>query len=298
VTPARVALISFGLAAIVLATLRFAPGSPFAATAAPTRRPTAGTPGASPTPALPTRTAPVSPSLPPLLVAPRAVKIDATGWWAWSLLDMRTGQIYGSKNKAATSTTASLIKAWIAADYLRMAAERGQTPSDARLDQVTVMIRDSNNDAAEDLFDVVGRLASIKRLIKMCNLTDSSPSSAGGWSRTRLSPEDVARMGACIADGRAAGPKWTKWLLNEMRLVRGQGDFGIRKAFPLSVQKTIAIKNGWIDRTAEQEYHVSCLAIGDGWTMGVMTRYPIGLGYTYGARICKDVASQLRVPAP
>ena len=72
--------------------------------------------------------------------------------------------------------------------------------------------------------------------------------SDGGWSRTRLSARDTARLGACIDDGRAAGPKWTKWLLNEMRLVRGVGDFGIRKAFPAAEQKTIAIKNGWIDR--------------------------------------------------
>ena len=77
-------------------------------------------------------------------------------------------------------------------------------------------------------------------------------------------------MGDCIADGRAAGPKWTKWLLDEMRLVRGVGDFGIRKAFPAAVQKKIAIKNGWVDRTSEQEMHINCLAIGDTWTMGVM----------------------------
>ena len=57
-----------------------------------------------------------------------------------------------------------------------------------------------------------------------------------------------------------------------MRAVRGTGDFGIRKAFPAAEQKTIAIKNGWVDRQAEQEYHVSCLAIGDGWVIGVMAK--------------------------
>ena len=109
-----------------------------------------------------------------------------------------------------------------------------------------------------------------------------------------LSPADIARMGACIADSRAAGPKWTTWLINEMRHVRGTGDFGMRKAFPADVQKTIAIKNGWIDRQAEQEYHVSCLAIGDGWVIGVMARYAINKGYPYGARICQEVGEQLR----
>ena len=60
-----------------------------------------------------------------------------------------------------------------------------------------------------------------------------------------------------------------------MRLVRGAGDFGIRKAFPAAEQKQIAIKNGWIDRTKPSRVHINCLAIGDTWTMGVMVRYPI-----------------------
>ena len=49
------------------------------------------------------------------------------------MLDRRTGKIIGSENMDETNTTASMIKAWIAADYLRRAAEAGQTPSDARL---------------------------------------------------------------------------------------------------------------------------------------------------------------------
>jgi hypothetical protein len=208
------------------------------------------------------------------------------------MLDQRTGEIYGSKNASATSTTASLVKAWIAADYLRRAAASGVTPNETRMYQLTIMIRDSDNEAASALWATLGHSASTKRMIKTCKLTDSRADS--NWSLTRLSPRDTARLGACIADGRAAGPKWTKWLLNEMRLVRGVGDFGIRKAFPKAVAKTIAIKNGWVTRDEVGEWNVNCLAIGDGWTMGVMTRYPASLGYTYGANICKSVARQLR----
>lgn len=298
-SPLRLALIAGALLMMVIAALRLLPGSPLSASA--TSRwgtQTAPVPSASSTAASrkPARTPTGSATAPllPLAIRPTSVKIDATGWWAWAMIDHRTGEIYGSKNMAETSTTASLIKAWIAADFLRRSAEQQQTPSAARMTQLTTMIRDSDNDAAEDLFEAVGRISSIERLISMCKLTDSSPSSAGGWSRTRLSPRDIARMGKCIDDGRAAGPKWTDWLLKEMRLVRGVGDFGIRSAFPDSVQDTIAIKNGWIDRTAEQEYHVSCLAIGDGWSVGVMTRYPINRGYTYGAKICESVGRQLR----
>jgi hypothetical protein len=284
------------LVGLVLVSLRFVPGSPF--------RPTAGSSGGAAgdrstgTPDRSARTQPSpspspSPSLEPLPFQAQELDLNIKGWYAWSVLDKRTGAIIGSKNMNQTSTTASLIKSWIVADYLRRAAEDDRTPSDAKLDDAMQIIRDSDNTRAEQFYNSVGRSASIKRLIQTCGLTDSKVASDGGWSRTMLSPRDTARLGLCIDDGRAAGPKWTKWLLNEMRLVRGDGDFGIRKAFPAEVRKTIAIKNGWIDRQREQEMHINCLAIGDTWTMGVMVRYPIDLGYDYGMKNCQKITEAL-----
>ncbi|MFI7604756.1 hypothetical protein ACIBTV_06500 [Micromonospora sp. NPDC049366] len=301
-SPLRLIAIAVILIGLVLVSLRLLPGSPFESRAAsrwgdapaPAGRSTgqpsdrSNRPSPQPSP---------SPSLEPLpFVAKNLDDLDIEGWYSWSVLDRRTGAIIGSKNMGETSTTASLIKSWIVADYLRRAAENGQTPSDAKLADATRIIRDSDNTRAEQFYDNVGRSASIKRLISMCDLTDSSVAPDGGWSRTALSPRDTARLGNCIATGKAAGPKWTDWLLNEMRLVRGAGDFGIRKAFPAAEQKKIAIKNGWIDRTREQEMHINCLAIGDTWTMGVMVRYPIDMGYDYGMKNCQKITEALLRP--
>ncbi|WP_050777984.1 hypothetical protein [Micromonospora sp. ATCC 39149] len=293
-SPLRLIAIAAVLIGLVLVSLRLLPGSPLSSAAAaqwgapsaPVDRAANATsdrrsrPPASPSP---------SPSLEPLPFADKQIDLDIEGWYAWSVLDTRTGKIFGSKNMAETSTTASLIKSWIVADYLRRADEAGQKPSDAKLADATRIIRDSDNTRAEQFYNSVGRSASIKRMISICKTTDSSTAADGGWSRTNLSPRDTARLGACIKDGRAAGPEWTKWLINEMRLVRGSGDFGIRKAFPAAEQKKIAIKNGWIDRTREQEMHINCLAIGDNWTMGVMVRYPINMGYEYGMKNCQKI---------
>ncbi|MEV4625620.1 hypothetical protein AB0J90_04940 [Micromonospora sp. NPDC049523] len=257
--------------------------------ASPTRSP-GRSPSGSPT-------GKAAPPLSPLGVRPTTVKLDLRGWWAWSIVNRRTGAVSGSANMGETSTTASLIKAWLTADYLRRAAADGVTPTEAKLADLTKIIRDSDNTRTETLFTELGRIESINRLLGTCKLTDSSPAADGGWSRTALSARDTARLGVCIADGRAAGDKWTTWLLNEMRLVRGVGDFGIRHAFPAAQRKTIAIKNGWVERTKEQEYHVNCLAISGDWTMGVMTRYPVALGWDYGMDNCQKIAEQLRAPA-
>ncbi|RKN48366.1 hypothetical protein [Micromonospora endolithica] len=287
------------LIGMVLVSLRLLPGSPFESQAAarwgepaaPGERQTgsatdrrARPPAASPSPRA-TRE--------PLPFVAKDLDLDIEGWYSWSVLDRRTGEIIGSDNMAETSTTASLIKSWIVADYLRRTAEAGKTPSDAKLADATKIIRDSDNTRTEQFYNSLDREASIKRLLSLCELTDSKVASDEGWSRTELSPRDTARLGQCIADGRAAGPKWTRWLLSEMKQVRGAGDFGIRKAFPAAERKNIAIKNGWIDRTREQEMHINCLAIGDTWTMGVMVRYPINMGYEYGMKNCQKITEAL-----
>ncbi|MEV4723537.1 hypothetical protein [Micromonospora humida] len=299
--PLKIVAVAAVLTGLVLVSLRLLPGSPMESTAA-SRWGDASTASRSTGSAVDRRSRPTpapspTPSLAPLPFADREIDLDIKGWYAWSVLDRRTGTIIGSDNMAETSTTASLIKSWIVADYLRRAAEKGQTPSDAKLADATRIIRDSDNTRAEQFYNGVGRSASIKRLLSLCKLTDSSVADDGGWSRTNLSPRDAARLGNCIADGRAAGPTWTKWLINEMRLVRGSGDFGIRKAFPAAQQKKIAIKNGWIDRTREQEMHINCLAIGDTWTMGVMVRYPINMGYEYGMKNCQKITEALLGPS-
>ncbi|MEV0003321.1 hypothetical protein AB0H28_13670 [Micromonospora sp. NPDC050980] len=291
--------VAVALVGLLLLSLRLVPGSPLRQTAASRPEPAGERSTAQPTDRN-ARPEPVpSPSLEPLpFQAQNLDDLDLKGWYAWSVLDKRTGKIIGSANMSETSTTASLIKSWVVADYLRRSAEDGRTPSDAKLADATQIIRDSDNTRAQQFYESVGSAASIKRLISICKLTDSKVAADGGWSRTLLSARDTARLGLCIDDGRAAGPKWTKWLLNEMRLVRGVGDFGIRKAFPAAQQQKIAIKNGWIDRQKEKEYHVNCLAIGDTWTMGVMVKSPFSVGgWDYGMKACEQITEALLRPA-
>ncbi|MFY1635617.1 serine hydrolase [Solwaraspora sp. WMMB335] len=283
----------------MLAVSRLVPGGPLAPSAgkhqAAGRQVAAAAPDGT-APATPSPSPTPSPSLPPLDIAPTEVDLDVDGWWSWAMLDRRTGEIAGSANLDQTSTTASLIKAWIAADVLRAATADGRTPNDYRMWQLEIMIRDSDNAVAEQLWQEIGRSAAIDRMVAICALTDSS-STQNRWSTTMLSPRDVARLGDCIADGRAAGPEWTDWLLQQMRSVRSPGNFGVIQAFPEEAAAGIAIKNGWVIRDADREWHVNCLAIGDGWTLGVMVRFPTSRPYTYGAEVCRGVTGQLRAAA-
>jgi hypothetical protein len=237
-----------------------------------------------------TPTATPSPTTAAAFLTDHPVSITGQGFWSWALLDTATGRITGSATMTKQNDTASMIKSWLGADYLRRATERKQKPSTDQLHEVSIMIRDSDNDAAEDIYDANGRAASIKRLISTCKLTDSA--AGPGWSKTMLSARDTARMGECIRTGRAAGPVWTTWLLNEMRQVRGVGRFGIIQALPAAEAKKTAIKNGWLLRD-DGLFRINCLAIGDGWVLSVLNRYPGRLGMDHGISICTSVAKQL-----
>ncbi|MEV4507619.1 hypothetical protein AB0K00_01500 [Dactylosporangium sp. NPDC049525] len=231
--------------------------------------------------------APTAPNLPPALLHPAPVSVNATGFWSWTVLDRRTGAMAGSDNAATTQRTASMIKAWLASDYLR----RTPNPSTSNLRQLTSMIRNSDNTAASYFWGLNGRSASITRLVQMCGLTDSK--AYIDWASTMVSARDAARMGACIGDGRAAGAKWTDWVLNEMRNVSSSQEFGVVPALPAAEKASTAVKNGWIVRS-DGKWHVNCMAIGTEWVLSVLTVYPSSKGMNYGADICANVTRQLQ----
>lgn len=283
-----VLLLVVGLVTVAVG-LRFLPGSPLAPTSSTTAAGQSPTPEPTPTPEpLPFASAPVT-----------VDSVQTKGFLSWALLDRRSGEIVGSDNMSATSTTASMIKAWLAADYLRRAAENGREPTQAQLHDLEILIRDSDNAAADRTYNANGKTESINRLIRMCGLTDSK-AIPGYWSKTNISARDSVRMGACIADGRAAGEKWTPWVLDMMRKVRGVGDFGIRDVFPEEQRASIAIKNGWLLRDEDNHWHTNCLAIGDTWVLAILQRYPNQGNwendFEHTQEVCRAVARQLLNP--
>src|SRR5262249_39810621 len=141
-------------------------------------------------------------------------------------------------------------------------------------------------------WNVLGAKDSIDRMVAICGLTDTIGTS-DDWAATLISARDTVRMGECIEDGRGAGPQWTSYVLDLMRNVHDDGDFGIRDAFPAAVRPTIAIKNGWYYQ--DGLYRVDCMAIGDIWVMAVLQRNP---NYNLDAvgGICTKVATELMTP--
>jgi hypothetical protein len=222
----------------------------------------------------------------------------------WAMLDRTTGAVIG-ENLDQTSSTESMIKTWIVADHFRRAAAgKAGGPTANEIKMATEAIKWSDDDAAQTLYERAGGNESIERMISMCGLTDTTVYD-DWWSRTQMSPRDAVRLGECLANGTAAGPAWTPWLLQQMREVsgstapseqestRGGGRWGIIDGVPATQEGTVAIKNGWTSYRSDGNWHLNCLAVTDTWAMSVMMRYPSSQGLDYGAGVCESIAAQL-----
>jgi hypothetical protein len=267
---------------------------------------------------------PTTPPPPTLADAPVAVNFKGE-FFSWALMDRTTGEISGAANLAQTNSTESMLKTWIVSDYLRQLGDK--QPSAVLKKAASAAIRDSSDSGANRVYAAAGGSYKaqpngkpdpvIQRAIKICGLTDTKRSGPpapamynGWWSFTRMSPRDAVRLGDCIADGKAAGHRWTKWVLNEMANVRGSvkeqqlrsggGRWGIIDGLPAEIkaQGPVSIKNGWTQLAYDGNWHVNCLAIADRWSLAVMMRYPATTSLSYGATMCASVATQLVTPRP
>lgn len=233
---------------------------------------------------------------------PASLAIPDTNYSGWALLDRGTGTMAGSPDaETAGNTVESMIKPWIVADFLRRLVEDGQTPSPQVLDELTLVIVDSHDPLAESYYQQGGAIAVIRRLVDICGLTEVL--FGDSWWSTYLTPADAVRYGQCLADGRAAGPQWTAWLLRVMTEVRGTvdeqidgtrqgGRWGIIDAFPPPLAAEVSIKNGYTSYV--DGWHVNCLAIHADWVLVVMMRSWSNLAGA--AAGCAYVARGLLVP--
>jgi hypothetical protein len=212
--------------------------------------------------------------------------VDTTHWVSWALLSRRTGVMAGSDNWAQPTYQMSMIKPWIAADYFNS----HPSPSQAVLDQLSAMIEGSNDQVAYQYFS--GQ-PSWDRLVKTCGLTELVPRD-WSWSLTEMSARDAVRYGDCIYSGKTTSPEWTAWIVDKMRHVQGEGDFGPRELLVDRAQ--VATKNGWYNW--EGKWYVNCLAITDRWVISILQQFPyaggaLSVGIAQADPVCKSIANQV-----
>ncbi|WP_139323857.1 MULTISPECIES: hypothetical protein [unclassified Pseudonocardia] len=206
---------------------------------------------------------------------------------SWALLDTATGEWTGSADAAERRTEAeATIKAWLAADTLRAAAEAGRPVTAAERADITAAVRASDDDAAERLYRRLGRDASTARLDGECGV-EVSTSRRGWWSFTQLTAVDAARILACVRD---RAPEWPGGgeLLADLASITPDGRSGIGATLP----GPVAEKNGWTLHGAGT-WNVNCVLAWEDRALAVLLSYPADRGVEHGWAACRDVADDV-----
>jgi hypothetical protein len=231
---------------------------------------------------------------------------DAIAAWAGSrqgttdvsIGDIATGDVDDVSRAPQTQVRiASVVKISIAIGILRQLHAQGEEVSSTIMNDLTSMIEQSDNDAAERLWEFEGRADALLVTERTAGLTRTEYQVGHGWGFTLTTAHDQARLGAMLAGGRMLDDDDTQLVLNLMHHVVSSEQWGFQDSVPPAIAP--AIKNGWYEDTDAPVWRIHCTAIFDSallahpFSIAVMTRYPASLGMGYGEDTCRGVAQRL-----
>ncbi|MGH3263820.1 MAG: serine hydrolase, partial [Trebonia sp.] len=140
--------------------------------------------------------------------------------------------------------SASIVKTIILAALLRWHQETGTSLSSRERDEATLMITQSDNDAATDLWDEVG-MRGLRHLLSLAKMNETRLGTGGYWGLTQASAHDellllklLVRPNSVLT---AASRRYELGLM--ARVIPGQ-----RWGTPAGAPRTVTthVKNGWL----------------------------------------------------
>jgi hypothetical protein len=211
-------------------------------------------------------------------------------WLSWTLVDTGGNRHVGSANGATERTNAeSTMKVWIAADFLRVAGDRGRAVRPSDRAAIDAAIRRSDDQAAERLYRSIGADQVLRDLKPVCGVAVST-TRRGYWSFAQISAADATAILDCVLSKAPTYPGGDE-IVTDLRSVERDDAFGIPQALPAGT--TVAVKNGWTAHSATGQWNVDCVASWDHYTLAVLTRYPMARKLDYGVTVCRDVTTTL-----
>lgn len=210
--------------------------------AAPPSSTSASSPGPAPSPS-PTPSPSPSPSPDPSA----AVVVPAGVLAGIAVYDRHTASYAFSRNATTRFRSASLVKLFIALDYLW---NRGPTYAIPAADRprFDIMLRSSDDDAASWFWKADGADAIVTRMVSRLGLQNTAPPSAvgkTGWGSTTLSAADLVRVYRYLLDTAPAPVRQAVLGDLDQSTKCGTDHYDQSFGIPSAFAKPWAAKQGW-----------------------------------------------------
>jgi beta-lactamase class A len=206
-----------------------------------------------------------------------------------AVYDIKTKQEYLYKPQYAEKT-ASTIKVDILATALHQAQEHHEPLPADEVEAAVPMITESDNDAAEDLYNDIGGWAAIGPFDKSIGMTRTTPNDEGYFGETYTTAADqITLLEQVMLPGGELSLSSREYEYELMLHVIPSQRWGITGGVPSNAR--VAIKNGWLPETSG--WHVNSIGRvqGDGrdYLIAVYTEW--NTSWDYGIDTIQHVAA-------
>jgi hypothetical protein len=147
-------------------------------------------------------------------------------------------------NGAKHFDSASIVKAIIMAALLRWHQQTGTPLSSWEKSEATLMITQSDNDAATDLWDELG-MDSLQHFLDLAGMGETQLGQNGQWGLTQVTAHDeMLLLKLLTAPNSVLDPYSRSYQLGLMAQVTSWESWGVTAGTPSGV--TWRVKNGWL----------------------------------------------------
>jgi beta-lactamase class A len=206
-----------------------------------------------------------------------------------AVYDIETGQEY-LLNPQDTEKTASTIKVDILATALHLAQLQHHPLPANEAAAAVPMITQSDNNAAEDLYDDIGGWNAIGPFDKSIGMTHTTPNDQGYFGETYTSAADqIALLKQVMLPGGELSTSSRQYEYELMLHVISSQRWGITGGVPSNA--TVAIKNGWLPESSG--WHVNSIGRvhGDGRDYLIAVYTSFDSSWAYGIDTIERIAA-------
>ena len=206
-----------------------------------------------------------------------------------AVYDIKTGQEYLYEPQYAEKT-ASTIKVDILATALHLAQEHHEPLPADEVEAAVPMITESDNDAAEDLYNDIGGWNTIGPFDKSIGMTRTTPNDQGYFGETYTTAADqITLLKQVMLPGGKLSLSSRQYEYELMLHVIPSQRWGITGGVPKNAR--VAIKNGWLPETSGWHVNSTGRVQGDGrnYLIAVYTEW--NTSWDYGIATIEHVAA-------
>ncbi|MFC8661183.1 serine hydrolase [Streptomyces sp. NPDC057199] len=201
-----------------------------------------------------------------LAEAVEAVAVEDGAAVSVAVLDVSSGEsaVYGD----GAFDTASIVKVDILASLLLKAQDAGRGLTAQEKTYAAAMIRNSDNASATALWTAIGQAEGLRAANERFGLLDTEGGDGALWGLTQTTAADqLTLLGQVFGDESELSEGSRAYLVGLMGEVAVGQDWGVSAAGAGAGASEIALKNGWLPRSATGLWDINSVGrvgVGDG----------------------------------